>query len=126
MPTALDLYRASATEKDIQAGIVRRLRLLGYTVEETGKTRATVTCPDCGHRHVPTGWQGNTVGCPDLYVSRQAWGNTWLALEVKKPGGRVQAEQRALAGLGMSRIVTSQDEAEAACREMDVRVRRAV
>jgi hypothetical protein len=72
---------------------------------ETGKSRSAVRCPHCNGRHYATGWQGNTVGLPDIYIHRGGWpAGTALALELKTPKGAVRPEQQQLAEAGCSII----------------------
>lgn len=98
--------RRANPEATLQAHITSILRTLGYTVMETGKARSAVRCPKCGAKHYATGWQGNTVGLPDIYIHREGWATgTALALELKAPRGAVRAEQQALADAGCSVIV---------------------
>jgi hypothetical protein len=93
-------------EATLQAHITSVLRTLGYTLMETGKSRSAVRCPHCKGRHYATGWQGNTVGLPDLYIHREGWpAGTALAMELKTPKGAVRPEQQALADAGCTVIV---------------------
>lgn len=95
----------TSPEATLQAHITSILRTLGYTVMETGKSRSAVRCPHCKGRHYATGWQGNTVGLPDLYIHREGWpAGTALALELKTPKGSVRPEQQLLADTGCSII----------------------
>ena len=95
----------NSPEATLQAHITSILRTLGYTVMETGKSRSAVRCPHCKGRHYATGWQGNTVGLPDIYIHRGGWpAGTALALELKTPKGAVRPEQQQLADAGCSII----------------------
>jgi hypothetical protein len=73
---------------------------------ETGKGRGKTKCR-CGAWVTATGWQGNTVGLPDLYIHRPLWGNIALPIELKTPTGRVRPEQKALADAGVTTICRS-------------------
>lgn len=92
-------------EKDISAKIRQGLSLLGYEVCSTqqynrrGESRGT-TC---------------TVGMPDLFVTREGWGNRWLGIEVKRPGsyGRLSPDQKRLVDAGLVHVVTTFEEARA-------------
>ena len=96
----------NSPEATLQAHITSILRTLGYIVMETGKSRSAVRCPHCNVRHYATGWQGNTVGLPDLYIHREGWpSGTALAMELKTPTGIVRPEQQALADAGCTVIV---------------------
>jgi hypothetical protein len=95
-------YAATATEKQIQQSIVEGLRLMGYVVLETGQRRSDLA--------------GNTIGLPDVFCTRPEWRTRngtgfWIALEMKKPGGRVRPAQAALVAAGVSAIVRNLDEA---------------
>jgi hypothetical protein len=95
------------TESQLQQSIVNTLSTLGYQVLEIGRTRSLVSCQRCGRRTRATGWQGNTVGAPDLFVSHQQWQGRWIGLEVKRPKGVVRPEQKRLATEGFTTIVRS-------------------
>lgn len=64
------------TEKQVQAGIKRTLRMLGFAVYDLSQPRATKQTP----------------GIPDLYVIGK---NRHLWVEVKRPGGRLTSAQEA-------------------------------
>lgn len=78
MPAAAHTARPSATEKAVQAGVVRALRAMGFVVNDMSQPRATKQAP----------------GVPDLYAQHPAWGiRLWV--EVKAARGRVRhAQQR--------------------------------
>lgn len=109
------------SEAQVQSTIVEGLRMLGYTVLQLGRWRRQTQCPRCGEWHTPRGGYGNEPGTPDLLVGRASWGNRWVALELKRPGGRsllgtarrgaIRPEQRVLAEAGVVEIVTSWEEA---------------
>lgn len=96
-----------ALESTIQSSIVRLLGMMGYTVIEIGRTRRMVPCRRCGASTPAVGWQGNTPGAPDLMVTCAAWAGDWVGIEVKRPGGAIRPEQRALADAGHTSIVRS-------------------
>jgi hypothetical protein len=105
---ALRLRSLKPTEDDIQKQITTGLRLLGYLVLVTSvRVRR---CPHCGRPGA--GKYGTTPGVPDLLTRGPRWPRyLWAGLEVKRPGGRVRPEQKALAEAGAVAIVTSLDEA---------------
>lgn len=101
-------------EADIQKAIVDTLGLVGFECLEVGKVRRAVVCPDCGGKHVPDGYQGNTPGTPDLFVGLASGFPlcTWVGLELKRPtGGKTRPEQLELWQRGRTAIVLSPREA---------------
>ena len=97
-------------ETQLQTLVRNTLAVLGYTVIETGKARSKVACPKCKTWHYPVGWQGNTPGCPDLYIHAPHWkAPIALAVELKAPKGTVRREQKAMADQKMTMI----------CRDLD-------
>jgi hypothetical protein len=93
------------TEAQLQTLVRNTLAVLGYTVIETGKARRKVQCPRCRGWHYPTGWQGNTPGCPDLYVHAQHWRvPVAVGIELKTTKGAVRREQKNMAGQNMTAI----------------------
>ena len=96
-----------ASESTIQTSIVRILTMLGYTVIEIGRTRRMVPCKRCGASTPAVGWQGNTPGAPDVMVTSSRWSGDWVGIEVKRPGGAIRPEQKALADAGHTSIVRS-------------------
>lgn len=95
-------------ESALQLLVKNTLGFLGYTVIETGKARRKVQCPRCKTMHYPTGWQGNTIGCPDLYVHCQHWKMPIaIGIELKTTKGAVRKEQKALADQNMVIICRS-------------------
>jgi hypothetical protein len=103
-------YPSGGTEAGLQAVVVQALRALGYVVLIT--THRVKRCP-CGRWS--RGDYGSTRGVPDLLVTRAGWGNHWIALELKRPGGgRLSPEQRQLVGSGSVAVVKSLEEAVAA------------
>lgn len=101
----------SLTEKQLQQLVVQSLRLLGYTVFESGKARSKVMCPTCKTRHYATGWQGNSVGLPDLYVHNSKWKiPVGIGIELKTTKGKVQIEQQLFADMNVTKVCRSLDE----------------
>lgn len=98
-------------EMALQTAVRDLLTVAGYTVMETGKGRSRVQCPSCGTRSYARGWQGNTVGLPDVYVHRPGIGGIGIALELKSPKGKPSEAQKALADAGMTCIVRTVAEA---------------
>lgn len=114
--------RRNNPEATLQAHITSVLRTLGYTIMETGKSRSAVKCPHCKGKHYATGWQGNTVGLPDLYIHREGWPiGTALAMELKTPTGAVRPEQQALADAGCTVIVRTFSDALRCVRSFEER-----
>jgi hypothetical protein len=106
-----NLVSKSLTEKQLQSSIVRALQLLGYTVFETGKTRTKVLCPTCKTRHYATGWQGNTIGVPDIYIHNRLWKiPVGLGIELKTEKGTVRIQQQIFADLNVTHISRSLDD----------------
>lgn len=100
------MRKRNTPENDLQNSVVNLLRSLGYTVMESGKGRSKSRCR-CGAWVVATGWQGNTVGLPDLYIHRESWGNIALPIEMKTPTGQIRPAQKALADAGVTTICRS-------------------
>jgi hypothetical protein len=99
------------SEKQLQGSIVRALQLLGYTVFETGKTRTKVSCPTCKTRHYATGYQGNTIGLPDIYIHNSKWKTPiGVGIELKTEKGKVQDKQQMFASLQVTAICRSLDD----------------
>lgn len=101
-----------ASESNVQAAIVEVLAAVGFESLEIGASRRATTCPHCGKRFHPSGWQGNTPGTPDLFVGLAQAGAfpvcTWAGLELKKsPTAPVRPEQLELFQRGRVALVTS-------------------
>lgn len=96
------------TESALQKQIYSLLTTIGYKVMETGKGRAKQKCSKCGFSSYATGWQGNTVGLPDLYIHSINWprGQS-LAVELKTQTGEIRKEQKQLADAGLVYICRS-------------------
>lgn len=106
-----NLVSKQITEKQLQLSIVRALQLLGYTVFETGKTRTKVLCPTCKTRHYATGWQGNTIGVPDIYIHHRLWKiPIGLGIELKTEKGTIRTQQQIFADLNVTHISRSLDD----------------
>jgi hypothetical protein len=91
---------ATILEKDLQRLVVEYLRWSRYIVVEIGKTRASVLCRRCGNSFAPGGWQGNTPGAPDLFVTKAGWQARWIAIELKSEKTRLTKQQQELADAG--------------------------
>jgi hypothetical protein len=85
------------SEALFQKQVITLLSACGYTVIEVGKSRGKTKCPSCNKYHYSTGWQGNTVGAPDLYIHKQEWHGIAIGIELKTPKGAVRKEQQELA-----------------------------
>ena len=110
-------------EAVLQSHLTGTLKVLGYTIMETGKSRSAVMCPHCKGRHYATGWQGNTVGLPDLYIHRTGWTlGMAVALELKAPTGKVRPEQQQMADAGMSIIVRTLSDGLRHIRDVEERL----
>jgi len=80
----------TVSEKALQSQVVSCLTVLGYTVFETGKARGKTKCSTCGAYSYATGWQGNTLGVPDLYVHNSQWKTPiGIGIELKTKTGAV-------------------------------------
>lgn len=98
-------------EKELQNQIVYTLRILGYTVLESGKGRSKTQCVNCKSWFYPRGWQGNTLGLPDLYVHHKSWSNpVGVGIELKTTKGVVRKEQKLLADDNITVICRSLDD----------------
>jgi hypothetical protein len=95
----------TVSEKTLQSQVVSCLTLLGYTVFETGKARGKSKCPVCGTYSYATGWQGNTLGVPDLYVHNTKWQMPiGIGIELKTKTGAVRKEQAHYANINVTII----------------------
>jgi hypothetical protein len=100
--------KQKVSEATLQHQVVYLLRTLGYTIMESGKGRSKQRCAKCGHSSYATGWQGNTVGLPDLYIHSIKWPRgVALAIEMKTQTGSVRKEQQELAEKGLVFICRS-------------------
>lgn len=117
--------RVRRTEKVLQAHARQVLGSLGYASMEAGAARARVKlkgdckCPRCQFTFeaevegYPTGWQGNTVGLPDLLFFRYSplFPPVFVPVEMKGEGTPVRKEQQDLANEGRSVIAHSERQA---------------
>lgn len=69
----LHLVKDDRTEAERQAEGIAWLHSNGYTVLTIGQGRKAVQCPKCGDWNVPTGYVGNSPGCPDTLVTHDGW-----------------------------------------------------
>ena len=95
------------SEDEIQGQIVQGLRALCFTVLVT--TVRPKRCPQC-QRWGKEG-SGATKGIPDLFFSRQEWGNRLYGAEIKSATGRLRPEQKVLADRGMTFVWRSLEDA---------------
>lgn len=96
------------TESQLQKTVVNCLSSLGYQVMETGKARSKVTCKACGFKSYATGWQGNTVGIPDLYIHNKLWTHPIaVPIELKTQTGGVRKEQQIFEDIKITTICRS-------------------
>jgi hypothetical protein len=111
------------TEKQFQGSVVQMLQILGYTVFETGKARTQILCPKCKTRHYATGWQGNTIGVPDLYVHNQHWKiPVGVGIELKTPKGEVRLKQQLYANMNVTVICRTMDEVLNAMHSIELQI----
>lgn len=95
-------------ETRLQTLVRNTLAVLGYTVIETGKARRKTQCAKCKSWNYPTGWQGNTPGCPDLYIHAPHWSMPIaIGVELKTTKGAVRSEQKNMADFKMTVICRS-------------------
>ena len=128
--------QTTLSETSIKNQSVALLRALGYTVMETGKARSKQRCKTCGTQAYATGWQGNTVGLPDMYIHSMNWPRgVSLAIEIKTMKGAIRPEQLNLAEQGLINICRSakcvlqtvEKYEESICNEIQVdRIRKIV
>lgn len=108
-----------------QNQICMMLRACGYTVIEIGKARAKSRCRSCGVYQYATGWQGNTVGAPDLYVHSKHWPiPIGVGLELKTEKGAVRTEQQKIADDNMTVICRTVDDVINAMRKVEAKFER--
>lgn len=86
--------RRNRAEATLQQQVVHLLTTCGYTVMEIGKSRGKTRCVKCGNWSYSTGWQGNTVGAPDLYIHHKQWNFCSIGIELKTEKGSVRKEQQ--------------------------------
>jgi len=95
------------SEAELQNHVYQSLALLGYTIVEIGKSRGKTKCNTCGSYSHATGWQGNTVGAPDIYIHASWWASCAIGIELKTKKGTVRKQQQNLANQGMTTICRS-------------------
>lgn len=114
--------RIPESEAQVQAAIIERLTLAGYTVISTSRIRKGVRCR-CGQWLVPSGGDGVTKGCPDLFVTHHAWPpSMWIAIEVKGSHTPVSDEQRAMIANERYFVARDQDAADRLLREAETAI----
>lgn len=106
-------------ESLLQQQVKTLLMSCGYTVIEVGKTRAKVKCNSCGAWSYPRGWQGNTLGAPDLYIHHKQWHKVALGIELKTEKGAVRERQQELANDNLTTICRSLDDVIVAVMKID-------
>lgn len=105
---ATSKIKSTLSELAIQNQSVTLLQALGYVVMETGKSRSKQKCKTCGTYSYATGWQGNTVGLPDMYIHSTNWPRgVAIAIEMKTEKGEIRPEQLKLAEQGLINICRS-------------------
>jgi hypothetical protein len=106
-------------EATLQQQVKTVLTACGYTVIEIGKSRGKSRCRNCGVYSYATGWQGNSVGAPDIYVHHKDWKHVALGIELKTEKGAVRKEQQVLADNKITVICRSIDEVIDAVKRID-------
>lgn len=116
----LKLAPCVETEDGIQQRIVQALSWAGYRVLSTVHRYKRQTCAQCGHNQWAQGGYGATKGIGDLLVAvPKARPRLWLMLDVKRPGGKLSPEQKALADKGLLWRVESEQEALEVLKEWE-------
>ena len=106
-------------EASVQSAIVARLSWAGYLVMSTSRVRKGVKCT-CGRFFFPTGSDGVTKGCPDLFISHLRWPpGLWIGIEVKGSQTPLSPEQKQLVEAGRYCVARDQDEADRLIREAE-------
>ena len=114
--------RIPEREEQVQAAIIKRLTLAGYTVISTSRIRKGVRCR-CGQWLVPSGGDGVTKGCPDLFVTHVNWPKSmWIAIEVKGSHTPVSDEQRVMIANERYFVARDQDTADHLLREAETAI----
>lgn len=113
--SALQLWRESEAEADLQSSVVQQLESQGYTVMVTSE-----------RRHGRGGGHGQSKGIPDLIVTRKrSWRGPgfpkgfWVGIEMKAAKTRVSREQQALADDGRAFVCRTPEEVFAAIAEAE-------
>jgi hypothetical protein len=94
-------------EAILQQQVKATLVIAGYTVIEIGKSRGKVKCDKCNQYTYARGWQGNTVGAPDIYVHHKNWKHIAIGIELKTETGTVRKEQQEYASDNLTVICRS-------------------
>jgi hypothetical protein len=97
-------------ESAFQLQVVTLLTACGYQVIEVGKSRGKTRCPKCLTYHHSTGWQGNTIGAPDIYVHHKDWRFCSTGIELKTEKGAVRKQQQEFADKHITVICRSMEE----------------
>lgn len=114
--------RIPESEAQVQAAIIERLTLAGYTVVSTSRIRKGARCR-CGQWLVPSGGDGVTKGCPDLFITHVNWPpSMWIAIEVKGSHTPVSPEQRAMIANERYFVARDQDTADHLLREAETAI----
>jgi len=114
--------RIPESEAQVQHAIIERLTLAGYTVVSTSRIRKGVRC-QCGRFNVPSGGDGVTKGCPDLFITHVNWPpSMWVAIEVKGSHTPVSDEQRAMIANERYFVARDQDTADRLLREAETAI----
>ena len=114
--------RIPESEAQVQAAIIERLTVAGYIVVSTSRIRKGVRCR-CGQWLVPSGGDGVTKGCPDLFVTHVNWPKSmWIAIEVKGSHTPVSDEQRAMIANERYFVARDQDTADRLLREAETAI----
>ena len=101
------------SEKQVQASIVKHLRLLGYRVNSTVHIYKRVRCDKCGAWSWPKGGYGSDKAIGDLLVRHPSWpAFMWLNADVKTATGKLTTEQEAAVQRGELLIWRSSAQAE--------------
>lgn len=100
------------SEKVVQAQSRQIIAFQGYQSMEVGATRRAVDChcPHCkrSFQFTPTGYQGNSLGYPDLSIYRNNhFPPVAILVEMKADKTPIRPEQQQLADLGRSIICHS-------------------
>jgi len=107
------------SEAQFQKQVIALLTACGYLVIEVGKSRGKTKCPSCGKYHYSTGWQGNTVGAPDLYIHKKDWNGLAIGIELKTTKGAVRKEQQVLANNNIVTICRTLEDVVTAVTAVD-------
>ena len=122
LPTAPRLSEAA-----LQAQTRQTLAGLGYQSMEAGAARKKMEChcERCGNvwEQYPTGYQGNSLGFPDLSIYRNnLFPPVFMQVEMKGAGTAIRPAQQTLADLGRSTICYSIGEAVEAVLASEIKM----